>query len=318
MAAAIAIVVFVAGGGFALLLLGRGGVGKPGASPASPKPAASATPSASPIPTGLPGTVALAAFSEASQTNRIYLVSGTNAPVAIPGTTRLGEAGLAWSPDGSHLLVTKGISEGRGELLNLDIKTGDSTIVTTFGGPPMYPSWSTTGDGVSFTTGFGDVYVVRSEGSGLQRISSSGDLCTDMPSAMAPNGNTLAFSRECDAGGHPGIYVADVGGGQPTLILPLTVGPGGLSWSPDGAKIAISAQGPQGWGIYTLNADGTGLQQLTQGPDGAPTWSSDGSVIAFLRRNNQIWSVAAGGGTAALAIDLTGYKLSSWAWFTAP
>jgi len=266
----------------------------------------------------LPGTVALVAFDEASQTSAIYLVTGSNAPVAIPGTTRLGGAGLAWSPDGSHLLVTKGISEGRGELLNLDIKTGDSTTLTTFGGSPMDPSWSTTGDEVSFTTGSGDVYVIHSDGSGLQQISSSGDLCTDMPSAMAPNGTTLAFSRDCDAGGHPGIYVADVGGGQPTLVLPLRGGLGGLSWSPDGAKIAVSAQGPQGWGIYTLNADGTGLQQLTQDLDGAPIWSSDGSVIAFIRRNDQIWSAPAGGGTAVLATDLTGYKLSSWTWFTAP
>src|SRR2546425_10702299 len=61
MAAAVAIVVFVAGGGFALLLLGKGGVHKPARpSPAPPKPVAPATPAASPIPTGLPGTVALA------------------------------------------------------------------------------------------------------------------------------------------------------------------------------------------------------------------------------------------------------------------
>ena len=61
---------------------------------------------------------------------------------------RLGGAGLAWSPDGSRLLVTKGISEGRGELLSLDIKRGNSPILTTFG-DPMDPRWSPTGNEVA-------------------------------------------------------------------------------------------------------------------------------------------------------------------------
>jgi TolB protein len=318
-AVAAAVVIAAAGTGGALSLLSRH-LSQPArlaASPATSQPAASATPPASTAPMTLPGTVALAAFDEASQTNAIYLVTGSDAPVEIPGTTREGEAGLAWSPDGSHLLVTKGVSEGRGELLILDIKTGHSTILTTFGGPPMDPSWSTTGGEVAFTTGSGDVYVIQSDGSGLRQISSSGDLCADMPSALAPEGNTVAFSRGCDAGGQPGIYVADVHGGQPTLVLPLTAGPGALSWSPDGTKIAFSGQGPEGPGVYTVNADGTGLQQVTQEPDGAPIWSSDGSVIAFIRRNEQIWTVPAAGGTAILATDLAGFKLSSWAWFSA-
>jgi len=260
--------------------------------------------------------VALSGFDEASQTNAIYLITGTNAPVAIPGTAREGEAGLAWSPDGSHLIVTKGLSEGKGELLNIDVTTGASTILTTFGDPPMYPSWSATGDKVSFTTGSGDIYVINSDGSGLQQVSSSGNLCTDTQSAWAANGTTLAFGLDCDSGGQPGIFVVDIDGGPPTRILSLNEALSGLSWSPDGSKITFSAQGRASAGVYTVNADGSGLQQLTQELDGAPVWSSDGSVIAFIRENGQIWTVPAVGGTAVLATDLNGYKLGPWAWFS--
>ncbi|TMK76448.1 MAG: hypothetical protein E6G47_12575 [Actinobacteria bacterium] len=90
----------------------------------------------------------------------------------------------------------------------------------------------------------------------------------------------------------------------------------GLSWSPDGTRITFAPQGPADSGVYTMRADGSGLRQLTQEADGAPIWSADGTVIAFIRGNDQVWTVPASGGAASLAYDLAGsFKLGSWAWF---
>jgi Tol biopolymer transport system component len=66
------------------------------------------------------------------------------------------------------------------------------------------------------------------------------------------------------------------------------------AWSPDGQKIAFGRSAGIGvdsedrccWEIYVMNADGTGVTNLTnngdQGPDDAdPNWSPDGTKIAF-------------------------------------
>jgi len=53
----------------------------------------------------------------------------------------------------------------------------------------------------------------------------------------------------------------------------------GTSWSPDGTQIAYDSIS----GIWVMNADGSGRQQLTTGLDVFPHWSSDGTRIAFSR-----------------------------------
>jgi len=56
--------------------------------------------------------------------------------------------------------------------------------------------------------------------------------------------------------------------------------------SPDGRKIVLSAPGrpDRGWEIYTVDADGSGLRQLTHNRgvhDVGPSWSPEGRKIAF-------------------------------------
>ena len=60
------------------------------------------------------------------------------------------------------------------------------------------------------------------------------------------------------------------------------------AWSPDGSRIAFTSdRGPQGdEEIFVMNADGTGVLQLTANPgsvdDWWPSWSPDGTRIAFV------------------------------------
>jgi hypothetical protein len=72
----------------------------------------------------------------------------------------------------------------------------------------------------------------------------------------------------------------------------------GPRWSPDGTRIAFYGysaggvddfNGGANYDIYVMNADGTGLTNLTTSPDdigtgfsqGSPTWSPDGTKIAY-------------------------------------
>lgn len=76
-----------------------------------------------------------------------------------------------------------------------------------------------------------------------------------------------------------------------------------MDWSPDGKKIVFAFSpraelGDRTRSIYVINADGTGLEQLTDSlgiRDDTPSWSPDGQTIAFSSNRDyypdaQLWS----------------------------
>jgi TolB protein len=73
------------------------------------------------------------------------------------------------------------------------------------------------------------------------------------------------------------------------------------SWSPDSRRLVFdSNRGGGRTKLYVMNADGSGVAQLTSGPgaDETPTWSPDGRRIAFVSDrggNPEIWIVDADG-----------------------
>jgi Tol biopolymer transport system component len=73
------------------------------------------------------------------------------------------------------------------------------------------------------------------------------------------------------------------------------------AFSPDGKKIAVAYRQHDHWEIHVLNADGGGRARLTETPidvslagkpawnNVAPTWSPDGTKIAFLTDRSGRW-----------------------------
>jgi Tol biopolymer transport system component len=118
-----------------------------------------------------------------------------------------------------------------------------------------------------------------------------------------PSAESTATSAAASFGGGGRIvFVSDREGGTLQLwtIHPdgsdprqLTFGPGDKAtprWSPDGQRILFVASGGQdslgnqlGLDIWVVNADGTGLANLTAtaGDDTYPEWSPDGTRLAF-------------------------------------
>ena len=81
----------------------------------------------------------------------------------------------------------------------------------------------------------------------------------------------------------------------PLLFLSWNVAnSGNPAWSPDGTKIAFETNLAGNWEIYTINVDGSGLQNVSNTPDsieGWPAWSPDGAKIAFQSNRDGNWEI---------------------------
>jgi dipeptidyl aminopeptidase/acylaminoacyl peptidase len=79
------------------------------------------------------------------------------------------------------------------------------------------------------------------------------------------------------------------------------------AWSPDGNRfvVEISPRGAAATDLYVVNADGSSLTQITDYPGSEmhPTWSPDGTRIAFTS-SGDIWTVAPDGSGLAQITNL--------------
>ena len=103
-----------------------------------------------------------------------------------------------------------------------------------------------------------------------------------------PNGDAILINRSI--GGQSTLTRLDLTTGDETEIA--SIGHGHIAdarWSPDGSKVVFSsppAADLDSRRLFVVNADGTGMEQITSAPgtwwDIAPVWSPEGSRIAFL------------------------------------
>jgi len=188
----------------------------------------------------------------------------------------------AWEPGGSRLAYADGnwgIS-----VINAD-GSGQRTITTnanpTQWGGDYAPAWSLLGDKIAFCSsrsGAVDIWVVNPDGTGLKQITFGAFI-----SEMAGEG----YDEEA-------CYVR---------------------WSPDGTKIAFTGDTAYvpfpgigtTWEVYTANSDGSAITQLTncqindpqeayQSLCGTPSWSPDGTKIAFFDGDTPFGDNIGGGG----------------------
>jgi Tol biopolymer transport system component len=203
--------------------------------------------------------------------------------------------------EGGKIAFVKG-----GDLWIMNPDGSDQQQVTSGVRVSFRPSWSPDGTRIAFSA-LPDIYIVDVDGSNLVKLTQRSRDCAAGDPSWSPDGRKIVFVDYCPMGK---IAVMNIDGSSQA-----TLADGGFPvWSPDGNRIAFAA--PQGlsiisadgsgitrivddnvyyssWSpdgmklaysgfkgiISTIGADGSGLVELVEGI--APTWSLDGSKIAF-------------------------------------
>ncbi len=199
----------------------------------------------------------------------------------------------AWSPDGRTIAFERGggvndewVAPTPDGPTNIWLMAADGSNQRplTNPGTDTTPRWSPDGHRIVFTRN-DDLYVIGADGKGLHQLTRSGQASSPV---WSPDGSAIAFVKDSREPGSNRTIVAinaDGTGHTRPLTSPATdaIQP---SWSPDSKKLTftvltdtcsdlgacIMGFGGKAWSIHTINSDGTGDRQLTEGSDSAPAW----------------------------------------------
>jgi TolB protein len=201
-----------------------------------------------------------------------------------------------WSPDGTRLAC-----EGFGaddQTLNgvYTVRSSDGgglqRVTSEPNGDDCPSDYSTNGKQLVVTrldaTGTSRLFTVRTDGGDLRQIAPDGTAFNFCNGSWSPQGNEIVFSAHVPVDHHSSIWVVHSNGsGMRQLPVagcggpnsdPMAIGCYNPTWSPDGTKILFDRRVGNGASdLYTANADGSGLFQVTHTPDideGVADWGT--------------------------------------------
>ena len=209
---------------------------------------------------------------------------------------------VAWiwiaRPGGSHPPAAPSVPTGTIAFMRASDKGMASSVFAApvDGGTPVaigtksyadYPAWSPDGTSVAYGTGAGvnntALVVARADGGDARRIVKN---VSPEPLSWSPDGKRIAYIGDGNAVVH---IVGASGTGDRRVIRGFWQS---VAWSPDGERLLLTGHpaGPkvdaeQGYDVYTVRLDGTGLARLTHGGayEGFATWSPGGARILLTR-----------------------------------
>jgi TolB protein len=180
-------------------------------------------------------------------------------------------------PDNQHLLIYSTASTGISQIFITDMDGGGFHRITNTRSLEVEAKANPkTGADIVFLSGRGgtpQIYRMNIDGTDVARLTTGEGDCAN-PS-WNPDGQHIAFSWT--RGFEPGnfnIFIMDVASQE---LIQLTHGAGrneNPNWAPDGVHLVFASKRGRTSQIFTMLADGTGLQQLTtQGNNEKPVWT---------------------------------------------
>jgi Tol biopolymer transport system component len=178
----------------------------------------------------------------------------------------------SWSPDGTKLLFVKqNLSGSSRELYVMNSDGSNPVRITNNTLTEASAAWSPDGSKIAFVDisvgASAGIYVINANGNGLTKLLAG--TASAYPSSLLWSQDGTKIIYNWWENSSPQLYVMNADGSNPTK---LGSGAGGdyLTMSPDGKKLAFFRDND----IFTVNADGSGLAQITNSSavDTSPAW----------------------------------------------
>jgi len=237
----------------------------------------------------------------------------------------------SWSPDGKLIVFSEFPPPdftGQLWLMNSDGRN-QHLLLAEPGIMEVRASFSPDGKSIVFSRGrhinpdggapmIVEIYRIGVDGTGLTAITRHSALgLHDYGPKYSPDGSTIVVQCDQREGILGAAWLIPADGGRFQLLTPPAISARRPDWSPDGKKIAFQTHccNPQNPTIAVINADGTGLRELTHngndfdaGPhDFNPSWSPEGDAIVFERQTPDsagIFVIKADGNAPAQILSL--------------
>lgn len=207
--------------------------------------------------------------------------------------------GSAWNPARTHLMYHRTPTQDF-SAIDLNVVALNKSEHWQLSRPGFQTSgvWSPDGSKIVFvgegTNGAGDLFVADANLTSVQALTTTAGLWEGGPT-WSPDGTMIAYqANEAETGSKTKVFVMQANGsGAVSASDPAGTNPDNVEdvspvWSPDGTQLAFErftgGVTTYNLDIWAVNADGTGLTQLTATPTERETiaiWAPDGSAIWF-------------------------------------
>lgn len=218
-------------------------------------------------------------------------------PIASPGLAILA---AAWMRDGKQVVAAT-----RSGLYRIPVQGGKAQPVAGTSSGIQGVAVSRQGDRLAYAEVHGDANIWRIDLSARplkpERLIAS--IFRDVSPRYSPDGTKIAFQSMRSGGGNQ-VWLGDAEGKQARQLTFVKQGlAGSPRWSPDGRMLEIDSNVTGRYQVYTMDAGGVRMKQLTNDAfdNFGASWSRDGRWLYITSNRTgrtEIWKMPASGGTA--------------------